>query len=238
MLRQDSSNRISPDRTGTPIGGGVPPNPVANGEAVRVGGVDIQRELEKLEEMILDSPRILSRTIVNEDQLLDQLALVQINLPAAFEEARKLLQHKEEVLLEAEHYAQEIIETAERRAAQILDEMGLIRQAEIEMKQIRQRVQQECDGAQEQAMVEIERMRRQSQQELDEMRRRAIAECEAVQTGADDYADRILQDLEQQFNEMLRVVRNGRQQLTAESPNRVDNASRSGTGRVGDRPKK
>ena len=211
---------------------------MANGEAVRVGGVDIQRELEKLEEMILDSPRIFSRTIVNEDQLLDQLALVQINLPAAFEEARKLLQHKEEVLLEAEQYAQEIIETAERRATQILDEMGLIRQAETEMKQIRQRVQQECEAAQEQAMTEIERMRRQAQQELDEMRRRAIAESEDVQAGADDYADRVLQDLEQQFNEMLRVVRNGRQQLTVEPPSRVDSASRPGSARTGDRPKK
>lgn len=238
MLRQDSPNRIAPDRNGTLSNGGVPSNASSNGEAVRVGGVDIQSELEKLEEMILDSPRILSRTIVNEDQLLDQLALVQINLPAAFEEARKLLQHKEEVLLEAEQYAQEIIETAERRAAQILDEMGLIRQAEMEVKQIRQRVQQECEGAQEQAMDEIERLRRQAQQELDEMRRRAIAECEDVQAGADDYADRVLQDLEQQFNEMLRVVRNGRQQLTAEPPSRVDSPSRSASNRTGDRPKK
>lgn len=238
MLRQDSPNRISSDRNGTVTNGGISSNSIANGEAVRIGGVDIQHELEKLEEMILDSPRIFSRTIVNEDQLLDQLALVQINLPTAFEEARKLLQHKEEVLLEAEQYAQEIIETAERRAAQILDEMGLIRQAELEVKQIRQRVQQECEGAQEQAMAEIERMRRQAQQELEEMRRRAIAECEDVQAGADDYADRVLQELEQQFSEMLRVVRNGRQQLTTESPSRVDSTARSASGRTGDRPKK
>jgi len=210
MLREDTSNRITPDRNGT--------TPASNGtargdDAARVGRVDIQRELEKLEEMILDSPRLFNRTMVNEDQLLEQLELVQVNLPTAFEEARKIVQEKEEILLEAEQYAQEIIEMAERRAAQIIDEMGLIRQAEMEIKQVRQRVQQECEEAQEQTLMEIERMRRQAQQELEEMRQRAMAECAEIQSGADLYADRVLSDLELQFTDMLRVVRNGRQRL-------------------------
>lgn len=187
--------------------------------------MDIQRELEKLEEMILDSPRLFNRTLVNEDQLLEQLELVQVNLPAAFEEARKVMQEKEEILLEAEQYAQEIIEMAERRAAQIIDEMGLIRQAELEMKQIRQRVQQECEEAQEQTLMEIERIRRQAQQELEEMRQRAMAECADVQSGADLYADRVLGDMEMQFNDMLRVIRNGRHRLQPEAPPSKSNPS-------------
>jgi len=182
--------------------------------------VDISRELNKLEEMILDSPRIpLSRrTLVDEEQLLDQLDLVRLNLPSAFQEASDILRQKEEILLEAEQYAQEIIETAERRATQILDETNLVRQAELEVQQIRQQVQQECATVQEQTMAEIERMRRQAQQELEELRRRAIAECEEVQQGADVYADRVLDDMEQQFTDMLRVIRNGRQRLRADSP--------------------
>lgn len=204
------------------------------------------RELEKLEEMILDSPRILSRTLVNEDQLLDQLALIQLNLPAAFEEAKKLLAQKEEILMEAEQYAQEIIEAAERRGSQLLDEMGLIRQAEQEMKQIRQRVQQECEEAQEQTLMEIERLRRQAQQDMEDMRRRVLAECEEIQAGADGYADRILRDLEHHLGDMMRVVRNGRQQLQPETPPPPSGkAASSGAGtarstpstRMGDRPR-
>jgi F0F1-type ATP synthase membrane subunit b/b' len=215
MLREDTSNRITPDRNGTsPNSSGAP----RGEEATRVGRVDIQRELEKLEEMLLDSPRLFNRTLVNEDQLLEQLELVQVNLPTAFEEARKVLQEKEEILLEAEQYAQEIIEMAERRAAQIIDEMGLIHQAEMEIKQIRQRVQQECEEAQEQTLMEIERLRRQSQQELEEMRQRAMAECAEIQSGADLYADRVLGDLEMQFNDMLRVIRNGRHRLQPDTP--------------------
>jgi type II secretory pathway predicted ATPase ExeA len=44
----------------------------------------------------------------------------------------------------------------------------------------------------------------------------AIAECEEIQAGADEYADRSLQDLEMRLTEMLRIVRNGRQQLQPE----------------------
>lgn len=218
MLRQDS-DRISPDRSGSTPHAGVSAGG-SYGDAARIGGIDIQRELNKLEEMVLDSPRIplSKRTLVDEEQLLDQLDLIRLNLPTAFQEAAEIVRHKEDLLSEAEQYAQEILETAERRAAQILDEMGLIRQAELEAQQIRQRVQQECEAAQEQTMADIERMRRQAQQELEEIRRRAIAESEEIQQGADDYADRVLKEMEQQFSDMIRVIRNGRQKLQPEPP--------------------
>lgn len=219
MLRQDSaSSSPDRDRSNAQIGSAQGGN--AYGETVRPGNVDIQRELNHLEEMILDSPRIpLSRrTLIDEEQLLDQLDLVRLNLPTAFQEAEDLVRQKDEILLQAEQYAQEIIDAAERRAAQILDELGIIRQAEMEARQIRQRVQEECEDIQEQTMRDLERMRRQAQQEIDEMRRLAIAECEDIQGGADAYADHVLSDMEQQLNEMIRIIRNGRQQLYQEPP--------------------
>jgi F0F1-type ATP synthase membrane subunit b/b' len=185
---------------------------------MRLGGIDLQRELNRLEEIILDSPRVpLSRrTLVDEDQLLEQLDLVRLNLPPAFQEATELVVHKEEILQEAEQYAQEIIAAAEQRAAQILNDMGLVRQAEQEAAQIRHQVQIECDAIQQQTLADIDQMRRQAQQELDEMQRRALAECEEIQAGADDYADRVLRDMEQQLSEMMRVVQNGLRQLHPE----------------------
>lgn len=190
------------------------------GEANRVGGIDIQQELNKLEEIILDSPRIpLSRrTLIDEELLLDQLDLVRLNLPSAFQEATEIILHKEEVLLEAEQYAQEIIADAERRAAQILDEMGLVRQAEMEAHRIRQQVQQDCEEMQQQVLADIEQMRRRAQHDLEEMQRLTLAECEEIQRGADEYADGVLLDMEQQLAEMMRIVRNGRQQLQINQP--------------------
>jgi len=156
--------------------------------------------------------------VVDEEALLTQLDVVRENLPAAFADAEKIVNQREEILLQAEEYAQEIMEAAERRADQILDEMGIIQQAELEANQIRKRVQQECEAIQEQTLTEIERMRLQAQQELEQMRQMALAECEDIQNGADDYADAILISIEQQLTDMLRVIRNGRQQLQAEPP--------------------
>lgn len=228
MLRQDP-DRIGPNRRRASLNatGGFS-NRVPQGDAPRIGGVDIQRELNKLEEIILDSPRIpLSRrTVVDEEQLLDQLDLVRLNLPSAFQEATELLMHKEEVIQDAEQIAQQIITAAEQRAAQILNDMDIVRQAEREAQQIRQQVQQECEVMQQQVIMDLEQMRRQARQEFEEIQRMTIAECEEIQRGADDYADRVLGDLEVQFSEMMRVIRNGRQQIQTESAAKAaENAS-------------
>ena len=205
MLRQEPS--LDPDHNGqtTPV----------EAHQSGLGGIDIQLELNRLEEMILDSPRIplTKRTLVNEEQLLDHLDLVRLNLPAAFQEADSIIHQKEEILFQAEQYAEEIIEAAEVRAAQILNEIGIIRQAEREAELIRQQVQQECETVQEQTLAEIDNMRIRATQELEQMRLQAIAESEEIQQGADDYADVVLKNIEQHLSEMLRVIRNGRQQL-------------------------
>jgi hypothetical protein len=189
-------------------------------DAARVGSLDIQRELNRLEELILDSPRIpLSRrTMIDEEQVLDQLDLIRLSLPEAFHEAEEIVRHKNEILDHAEQYAQELIEAAERRAAQIMDESMLMRQAEMEAEQIRTAVQQDCEAVQQETIAEIERTRRQAQQDLEEMRRLAIEECEEIQVGADQYADSVLRNMESQMGEMLRIVRNGRQQLQINKP--------------------
>ena len=179
------------------------------------GSIDIQTELNRIEEIVLDSPHIplTRRTLVDEEELLEQLDIVRLNLPEAFREAEAIVYHKEEILLQAEQYAQEIVEEAQRRAAAILDQLGIITRAELEAKQIRQRVQEECAALQEQTLSGIEEMREQAQQDIEQMRSLAMAEFEDIQNGADQYADRVLKNIEQQLNDMLKIIRNGRQQL-------------------------
>ncbi|KAM3089790.1 hypothetical protein ACKFKG_32670 [Phormidesmis sp. 146-35] len=229
MLRQESSS-ISPDNSAN----GASQGRAAYAEGARVGNPDIQQELNRLEEMILDSPRLLwsRRTLVDEDQFLDQLDLVRLSLPEAFHEAEEIVRQKDEILIQAEQYAQDMIEAAERRAAQILNETGIIRQAELEAQQIRVQVQEECEVIQQQTLAEIEHKRRQAQQDLDELRRLAIEECEDIQNGADQYADKVLRDMEAQMAEMTRIIRNGRQQLQINQPE-AQRAKESGVSRAG-----
>ena len=172
--------------------------------------------------MVLASPRIplTRRTLVDEEQLLDQLDLVRLNLPPAFQEAQAIVHQKQEILLKAEQYAQELIAVAQDKVAQILNEMDIVRQAELEAQQIRQQMQQECDAVREETLDEVDKIRRQAQQEVEQMRLRAIAESEEIQQGADEYADSVLENIEQQLHDMLRIVRNGRQELQPDPPNR------------------
>jgi hypothetical protein len=219
---------------------GVAQNRAAYAEDARVGTPDIQRELNRLEEMILDSPRIpLSRrTMIDEEQFLDQLDLVRLSLPEAFHEAQEIVRQKDEILIQAEQYAQDLIEEAERRAAQIMNETGIIRQAELEAQQIRTQVHHECEDIQQQTIAEIERTRRQAQQDLEDMRRMAIEECEDIQNGADQYADRVLRDMEAQMAEMLKIIRNGRQQLQINQPDAQAARSKESGATLGRNPQK
>ena len=217
MLRQNSSRN-----------GSEHDDPTQRDSSLQTGGVsfDIQRELNQLEEVVLDSPRIpfTGRTIVDEEQLLEQLDVVRINLPGAFEQALEVLRQKEEILLEAEDYAQNIIAAAEQRAAQILDETGIIQQAEMEANQIQQQVLRECEEIEKKTIAEIDQMRRSAQQEMEQLRELTMAECEDIQYGADEYADSVLNGIEQQLTDMLRVIRNGRKQLHPSSPSRSSSA--------------
>jgi len=179
----------------------------------------VQAELNRLEELILDRPRIpfTRRTIVDEEQLLDQLDLVRINLPRAFEEALAILRQRDELIVQAEDYAREIVEAAQQQAAQLVDELGILRQAEAEAAQLRQQVQQDCEELRRRTLHEIEQMRLQARQEIEQLRQMALGECDDIQDGADEYADAVLSRLEQQLGEMLRAIRNGRSQLRSGS---------------------
>jgi hypothetical protein len=58
-------------------------------------------------------------------------------------------------------------------------------------------------------------MRRSVHQEIEQLRHQTMRECDQIQNGADQYADAVLNHLEQQLSDMLKVVINGRQQIHA-----------------------
>jgi DNA anti-recombination protein RmuC len=197
-------------------GKNVPPPENPTGQ----GGVDILQELNRLEDMVLSSLRIplTGRTLVDEDKLLEQLDFVRVSLPFVFQEAAELLQQKEEIMLEAEEYGQQVVEAAQAKRAQILADSDIIRQAEREAEQLRRQVQQECDAMMQDTLAEIEQKRRACMQELEEMRQSAIAQAQEIEDGADQYADNVLENIEQDLQEMLRIITNGRLQLRGDIP--------------------
>jgi len=157
------------------------------------------------------------RTLVDEEKLLEQLDFIRLSLPEAFQEAVEIIQQKEEILLEAEAYGQQMVEAAQAKRAQVLNESDIIKQAEQQTEQLRRQVQQECEQMMQETLDEIERKRRACQQEIEEIRRQAMEEAEQIAQGADEYADNVLEHIEQELTESLQIIRNGRQQLYPES---------------------
>ncbi len=201
-----------------PQGNGAgPSNADSNGAAPT--GSNIQQELNRLEEMVLDSPRVPfgRRTLIDEEQLLDQLDTIRLSLPAAFREAEAIVRQREQILTEAQRQAQEVIGLAKQQASRSVEETAVMRQAQMDAEALRQQVNEDCAVARQQLLAELDQTRENTILELEDLRRTAIAECEAIQDGADDYADRVLSNIERQLSEMLRVIRNGRQQLQQDS---------------------
>ncbi|NJN21425.1 MAG: ATP synthase F0 subunit B [Leptolyngbya sp. RL_3_1] len=175
----------------------------------------MQQSLDVLEELILSSPRVpfSRRTLVDEDQILEQLDRIRLNLPTVFREAVQIVQQRNAILAEASQYAQELTRNAEQQAAQRLDELGIIRQGEAEAKQLKQKAQQDCEQMRAQALSELEQWQQAAEERWNQMRQQTETDCVALQEEADTYAAQVLQGIEQQLTEMLRVVHNGRQSI-------------------------
>jgi cell division septum initiation protein DivIVA len=217
MLRQDptplgsAQNGFAAESVAPGTGGKLVPS---------VGDVDIQQELNQLEEIILGSPRVpfSGRTLVDEDQLLDQLDAIRLNLPPAFRQAVQVLQQRDTILAEADRYAQDLIQAAEQQAAQILNEMGLVQQAEQIARQIQTQAQAECDQLRATVLAEVDQIKQKSQQDWEAQRQSALQEQSIIQQEADAYADRVLFQVEQQLSQMLQIIQNGRSQLQPAPP--------------------
>jgi F0F1-type ATP synthase membrane subunit b/b' len=186
----------------------------------RSQGLALQQQLQQLEEIIvLDGLKMpmTRRTLVDEEKLLAQLLAVERSIPETVQAAESILQNRDEILARAQKYAQDTIESAQKRAAQIADELTIIQQAEKEAQRLRQQVQDEVDVIRQRSVSEIERVRRQTQQEIDAMRHAAQAECEQIQRDSDCYADQTLKDLEARLSHILNVIQNGRLHLQQRS---------------------
>ncbi|MDX1978050.1 MAG: hypothetical protein SFT94_10290 [Pseudanabaenaceae cyanobacterium bins.68] len=174
----------------------------------------LSQEIDLLEEMILEStPRFMGRNWVDEDKICQQIDKVRLAMPASISEAQALLQSRLNILSAAEHHADELVQTAQRRAQMLLEDSLLIRQAEQEANQIRRRVQEECDLARREAMDEVNHMRRQAQKELDLNYQRVKEDAETLKAEADQYCEQSLVTLETQLIDMLKIVQNGRREL-------------------------
>jgi hypothetical protein len=190
-----------------------PENRHANVQEPQV--VKFLKELDRLEEVLLKSPRVplTGKAMVAEDALIEHLDIIRARVPATIDAAQSIVNQQELILVTAEQQAQQQITAAQQQAFQIANELGIIDRAKAEAAQIHQSVMAECATAREQIRQEVEQMRRQHLQEVEHIRQQAMAEAQAIRRGADDYADQVLSAIDTQLGEIQAKIRRGRQHL-------------------------
>ncbi|MGL5834872.1 MAG: DivIVA domain-containing protein [Waterburya sp.] len=171
-------------------------------------GFNIEIELDVLEDLIVNSTHVPLTEYVVIDRVifLHQLNQIKEHLPLDLATAVGIVDRKQQIITEAENYANSLVESAEAKAREILHDSTILRQAELDGAKIRLKTEQEC-----------EHLKQTTIEEVTELRQNAIAESQAIQQGADDYADYVLGDIEQRMQQALLVIQNARQQLEGES---------------------
>ena len=165
---------------------------------------NLQNEIEDLAEIIMGAARIplTDLAMVDLNLAVEQINLIKVNLPIELETASEIVNHRQELISEAQGYAYLVVKSAEEKARGMIQESAIVRQAELDGAKIRLQTEQECEYIKQTTIAEVEQLRKD-----------AIAECILIQTGADQYADGALEDIEQRLQKMLAIVQNGRKQI-------------------------
>jgi cell division septum initiation protein DivIVA len=212
-LYSDSANNDFPTNSDSrPLNEAPEPN-------TEIDSSHIEAALDRLEETILNSPRVplTGKTMVNEEEFLEQIDLIRLSIPPAIKTAQEILQYKNQIIQETQQQAQQMLAEANQRAYHIANELGIIERAEQEASEMHQIAISQCEQMRQQTIIEVERIRDLNVQEIERMRQETIAECQSIQSGADEYADRILSQMEEQFSDILQSVKMGRQRLNPSS---------------------
>lgn len=167
-------------------------------------GFNIEIELDALEELILNSTHVPLTEFIVIDRVivLHQLNQIKEHLPVDLAAAIAIASRKQQIISEAENYAAALVKSAQEKASQILHDSSILRQAELDGAKMRLKTEQECEHLKQTTLNEVR-----------ELQQNAIAESQAIQQGADDYADYVLEDIEQKMQQILLIIQNGRQQL-------------------------
>ncbi|WP_373532080.1 hypothetical protein [Vampirovibrio sp.] len=141
-------------------------------------------------------------TIVNGEKLVPLLDRIRENLPAEVQQAQRVLDRRDEIVIEAQAKANQILQDAKKQSEFMLSESELLRAVHEEANRIRQQI-----------TMELEAMRKKAFEEAEAARAQAYEEAASVRGGADQYAEAILGSLDKSLVEFQSVVRNGQRHL-------------------------
>ena len=132
--------------------------------------VDILYLLDQLEEVLGAGSRLpfTSRTLVDEQEILDILDQIRVSIPEELKAARRVAQDRDQVLAEARAEAERLVREADQHVAGRVTEHALVRSAEARAAEIEERAEQHAEQVRQEAEAYayrvLERLREQIHQ--------------------------------------------------------------------------
>lgn len=109
---------------------------------------DIIEVLDYMEDTISKAPSLplTNKVIIEREDILDYIAEIRQNYPAAMREAKWVKSERERILSEAQHRADDIQKNAEKETLRLIDEHQITRQANEEAQAIRDIAEEYYNG--------------------------------------------------------------------------------------------
>ena len=138
--------------------------------------LDIMDLIDRLESQFSEGRRMLGtrRIMVDEGEFLALIDHLRNSVPMELLQARRVIQDRQQIILEAQEEAEKIVSTARDRAEYLISEKGLTAEAryrsEDVLRQARERAQKtmgEVDGYARRVLDQVERTIRQNLNEIE-----------------------------------------------------------------------
>ena len=119
--------------------------------------MDLQYLIDRLETMVTSAKRmpITGKLMMDEQELADLIDQMRTVLPEEVRAARKVLRERDTIISEAQQQADEVLKTAHEQAEMLLDQEGLMAEAQARanqhLEEAMQVAQHRIDGADEYA---------------------------------------------------------------------------------------
>ena len=147
-------------------------------------------------------PIFPGRMIVNTKELYRIVNSFPNAISDEINDARIILKKKDEILQDAKLHAERIIQDAENERYKLLNESSLNKAMEEHAEKFRQTVFEEC-----------QQIKMASFNEAQELRIHAKNDAIRMREESQEYAQQLLNNLEQDLNKLYQVVMNGQQRL-------------------------
>ena len=158
---------------------------------------DLESVLDKGFPLLSNYLVVVKRDAV--EALVDE---IYASLPTEVQKAKSLLQHCDEMQMEAKQHAQKMITDAQAEASKLLSESVLLQEVQRKAKEFQEQVLAECEEIKRKAMEEAEAIRMQAREDVNR-----------TKEGATVYAENVLANLEQNLNQLQQIVKSGQVQL-------------------------